>query len=75
MSLKILFLHSHLDFCPENLGSMSDKQGERFHLDLKTFEDRYQEYWDGNMFGYYCWSILRESDQDTYKNKSKICHF
>jgi len=29
MSLKIHFLHSHLDFFPENLGAMSDKHGER----------------------------------------------
>lgn len=64
-----------LRFFPENLGSMSDEQGERFHQDLKTFEDRHQGYWDENMLGDYCWSILRETDQNTYKKKSKICHF
>ncbi|GBP78947.1 hypothetical protein EVAR_57898_1 [Eumeta japonica] len=42
MSLKIHFLHSYLDFFPENLGSVSDEYGERFHQDLKTFEERYQ---------------------------------
>ena len=31
MSLKIHFLHSHLQFFPENLGMVSDIQGERFH--------------------------------------------
>jgi DNA-binding ferritin-like protein len=30
MSLKVHFLHSHLDFFPENLGEVSDEQGERF---------------------------------------------
>ena len=30
MSLKIHFLHSHLDFFPENLNSVSDEQGETF---------------------------------------------
>jgi hypothetical protein len=30
MSLKIHFLHSHLDFFPENLGAVSDGQGERW---------------------------------------------
>ena len=44
MSLKILFLHSHLDFFPENLGNVSDEHGERFHQDLKTFEQNYQGY-------------------------------
>lgn len=32
MSLKINFLHPHLDFFPENLGSVSD---------LKIYEQRY----------------------------------
>ena len=31
ISLKMHFLHSHLAFCPENLGAVSDEQGERFH--------------------------------------------
>ena len=31
MSLKIHFLHSHLDFSPENCGSVGDEHGERFH--------------------------------------------
>ena len=28
MSLKVLFLHNHLDFFPENLGNMTEEQGE-----------------------------------------------
>ena len=31
MSIKVHFLHSHLDRFPENLGDVSDEQGERFH--------------------------------------------
>ena len=31
MSLKLYFLHSHLKFFPENLGAVSDEQGERYH--------------------------------------------
>ena len=30
MSLKVHFLHSHLDFFPPNLGDVSDEHGERF---------------------------------------------
>ena len=67
MSLKIHFLHSHLDFFPENLGAVSDEQGERFHQDLKIFEDRHKGFWDAGMLGDYCWSILRETDQRNYK--------
>ena len=75
MSLKIHFLHSHLNFFPENLGSMSDEQGERFHQDLKVFEERHQGFWDENMLGDYCWSIIRETDSNDYKKKAKSSHF
>jgi len=36
MSLKIHFLHSHLDFFPSNLGDFSDEHGERFHQDISA---------------------------------------
>ncbi|UYV73045.1 hypothetical protein LAZ67_10001660 [Cordylochernes scorpioides] len=46
MSLKIHFLHSHLDFFPDNLGAVSDEHGERFHQDISSMEKRYQGlYW------------------------------
>ncbi|UYV84383.1 hypothetical protein LAZ67_X001983 [Cordylochernes scorpioides] len=44
MSLKIHFLHSHLDFFPNNLGAVSDEHGERFHQDISSMEKRYQVY-------------------------------
>jgi len=34
MSPIIHFLESHLDFSPENLGEVSDEQGERFNQDI-----------------------------------------
>ena len=40
MSLKIHFLHSHLDFFPENLGDESDEHAERFHHQMKVRETR-----------------------------------
>ena len=42
MSIKLDYINSHLDQFPENLGDVSEEQGERFHQDLKTIEDRYQ---------------------------------
>ncbi|UYV64369.1 hypothetical protein LAZ67_3000426 [Cordylochernes scorpioides] len=42
MSLKIHFLHSHLDFFPDNLGAVSDEHGEMFHQDISSMEKRYQ---------------------------------
>ncbi|UYV84372.1 hypothetical protein LAZ67_X001961 [Cordylochernes scorpioides] len=43
LSLKIHFLHSHLDFFPDNLGAVSDEHGERFHQDISSMEKRYQD--------------------------------
>ena len=61
MSIKVHFLHSYLDRFPENLGTLSDKQGERFHQDVKEMEERYQGRWDAVMLPDYCWSIKRDS--------------
>jgi len=38
MSLKIHFLHSHLDFLPANCGAVSDEHGEPFHQDIAQME-------------------------------------
>ena len=38
MPLKVHFIDSHLDFFPENLGAVSNEQGEQFHQDISTVE-------------------------------------
>ncbi|CAH1114222.1 unnamed protein product [Psylliodes chrysocephalus] len=40
MSLKIHFLHAHLDYFPDNLGDVSEEQGKRIHQDIKEMERR-----------------------------------
>jgi len=57
MSLKIHFLHSHLDFFLENLDAVSDEQGERFHQDIHLMEKRYQGFWNESMLADYCWML------------------
>ena len=69
MSIKVHFLHSHLDRFPKNLGALSDEQGERFHQDVKEMEERYQGRWDAVMLDDYCWSIKRDSVA-THSHKS-----
>ena len=54
MSLKIHFLHSHLNFFQANLGAISDEQGERFHQDIQAMEARYQGFWNEGMQADYC---------------------
>ncbi|GBN30537.1 hypothetical protein AVEN_174502-1 [Araneus ventricosus] len=52
--LKIHFLHSYLEFFPENLGSVSDEHGERFHQDISNMGARYQGKWNPKMLADYC---------------------
>ena len=70
MSVKLQYLYSHLNRFPENLGAVSDEQGELFHQDLKTMEERYQGRWDKHMVVDYSWSIKREWDETAHKRKS-----
>ena len=60
MSLKIHFLHSHLNFFPPNVGAVSDEHGETFHQDM--MED-------------FCWMLLRDIPEAKYTRSSKKTHF
>ena len=71
MNLKIHFLHSHLDKFPENLADFSEEQGERFHQDIKTIEERYQGRWDENMLADYCWLLKRDQKDLSHKRKAE----
>ena len=42
ISLKLHFLHSHLDIFWDNLENVSEEHGERFHQDIQLMEKRYQ---------------------------------
>ena len=69
MSIKIHFLFSHMDRFPENLGAVSDEQGERFHQDIKTVEQRYQGRWDSHMMAGYCWAIMTNKISSEHKRR------
>lgn len=70
MSLKIHMLYSHLDVFPENLGAVSDEQGERFHQDISFIEKRYQGKWSPGMLADYCWGIKRDLPETKHSRKS-----
>jgi len=63
MSLKVHFIDSHLDFFPENLRTVSNEHGERFHQDISTMERRYQGKWSPSMLADYCWTLKRDVPQ------------
>ena len=71
MSIKVHFLFSHLDRFPENLGAVSDEQGERFHQDIKVMEAKYQGRWDSHMMADYCWNIMRDCEGLIHSRKLK----
>ncbi|GBM39535.1 hypothetical protein AVEN_270716-1 [Araneus ventricosus] len=70
MSLKIHFLDSHLAYYPENLGAVSEEQGERFYQDVKEMERRYQGKWSVSMIADYCWMLQRDNPCKVHKRKS-----
>jgi hypothetical protein len=72
MSLKLHFLHAHLDLFPGNLGAVSEEQGEPFHQDVKEMEQRYHGRWNVNMMGDYCWTVHREITEMSRKRNSNI---
>ena len=71
MSLKIHFLHSHLDFFPLSCGEVSDEHGERFHQDIAAMEKRYQGKWNLSMLADYCWTLVRDDPAAEYKRQVK----
>ena len=71
LGVKMHNLFSHMDQFPENLGSMSDDQGERFHQDLKEMDNRYQGCWDAVMMADYCWNLKRDLPAAEHSRSSK----
>ena len=75
MSIKIHFLHSHLGFFPENLGQLSDEQGERFHQEISAIEKRFEGKNQVRVLANYCWSLKRETDDSSYKRRRSSKYF
>jgi hypothetical protein len=71
MSLKMHFLHSHLDTFPVNCGAISDEYGEYFHLDISAIENRYKCNWHVAMLVDCCWTVKRAAPEIQYKRQAK----
>ena len=67
MSFKPHYIFTHLDYFPENLG---DEQGERFHQDIRTKEERYQGRWDSHMMADFCWTLIQDCSEQSHCRKS-----
>ena len=71
MSIKVHFVHNHLDQFPANCGNVSDEQGERFHQDIKEMETRYRGRWDSRMEADYCWSTKCDNPDANHSRQSR----
>ena len=72
MSLKMHFLHYHLDFFSPNLGEVSDVQGERFHQDISVIKGRHNR---ADRMGDFCWYLQRKSKGLSSKRKGKCIKY
>ena len=75
ISLKMHFLHSHLEFFPENLEAVGDEQGENFCQDIQSMEKRYKGVWNEWMMGDDYWMLYCDDANHPYKRKSYVKHF
>jgi len=71
MSVKIHFLSSHLDFLPENCGSVSEDHGEHLHQDIAAKEGRCKKKWRPSMLADYCWILMCHSPNSTFNRQAK----
>lgn len=54
ISIKLHFLHCHLDTFPGNLVDLNEEQEDKFKQYVNVMEERYQDRWDKHMKAKYC---------------------
>lgn len=64
MSLKIHFLHHHLEYFSKQLASESDEHGERFHQVAMPMETRYKGKRLDSLVAEICWWSQKTYDPD-----------
>jgi hypothetical protein len=67
MSLKMYFLHSRLDFFPENYETLSKEHGEHVQHDSSAMGKRYRGKWNSSMLADCCWIVTGDSPVLVYK--------
>jgi len=70
-SVEIHFVSSHLDFFPENFGSVSDDHSDHFHQDIASMEGRYKGKWSPSMLADYCRTLMHDSPNSTFSRQLK----
>ena len=75
MSLKLHFLHCHLNFFRDNLRNVSKEHGERFHQGIQEIEKRYQGRWNEAMMENYEWNLMRKCNTISKRKNYSNVHF
>jgi hypothetical protein len=65
------FVNSHLDFFSEYCGSVSDENSERSRQDIAAMVGRYKGKWSPSVFTDYCWTLMRDSPNLTFRRQAK----
>ena len=64
-------MHSHFDFFSENMGAVSDKNGERFYQDIATIAKRFKGKWSENALADYGWNLMTNKENAHHRRLCK----
>jgi hypothetical protein len=68
--MKIFFLSSHLDFFPENCGSVTSTVNISTRT-LQQWRGRYKGKWTPSVLADYCWTLMRDSPNSMINQQAK----
>ena len=71
VSVKMHFLHLHLNYFLDNCGMFSEEQGKRFYQEITVMEERYKGQWNVNMIADYCWYLKRENSSECARKSGR----
>lgn len=72
MSLKVHFLHHHIDWFEHQIATESDEQGERFHQVALAMETRYRGKKLLPMLADLCWWLARDEEDNTDGEEEEV---
>ena len=55
----------------ENLETLSDEHGKRFHQNISAMGKRYQGFWNDSVLADYCWTLYHDQPAQERCRKSK----
>ena len=75
MSLKLHFLHSHLDSFRVSSDATHEERGVRSYQDISAMENTYKGKRCAAILADYCWKLKRDAMEIQYKRRMKKALF